>query len=381
VANGMGAPSFLARLPDRQADLGLSDAALGVTLVGLAFGALVASPVVARMLRRWSSRRMAVAAGVGLGSSLWLVGEAPSAPTFFLTMAVVGVFDAAMDIAMNANGAAYEALTGRSVLHRLHAAWSLGALAAAALAGLAAAAGLSLTTHLLLVGALAAVATFAARRYLVPGDALPEANVVGVGASERPEPQISRERRGQPALLALAAAVVGGALIEGGTNDWASVQLERYGTGEALAAAGVACFMGGMLSGRLVGDRLVERWGGARLLRTGTALAAGGLAAGALIPHPVVFAAGVFAAGLGAAGMFPLAFSAAARIPGVAPGTGAAAVSLAARAGFVVEPVLLGVVAEQAGLRSSYGLVAVVAATLAVAAPRVLPAAGAPAGP
>jgi fucose permease len=160
-------------------------------------------------------------------------------------------------------------------------------------------------------------------------------------------------------------------LIEGGTNDWSSVQLERYGSTEAEAAAGVACFMTGMLLGRLVGDRLVERWGGARLLRTGMTLAAVGLAAGALVPHPLVFAVGVLAAGLGAAGVFPLAFSTAARIPGVAPGTGAAVVSLAARLGFIVEPVLLGVVAEQHGLRWSYGLVALIAAVLAAAAPLV----------
>jgi hypothetical protein len=408
VANGMAAPSFLARLPDRQADLGLSDAELGFTLVGLAFGALLASPVVARILRHVSSRRVAVTAGVALGASLPLVGEARSGVTFFLAMAVVGVFDAGMDIAMNANGAAYERLSGRSVLHRLHAAWSLGALTAAALAGLAVAAGLSLTAHLALVGAVGATGTFAVRRHLVPaaGRGVEPVPVVASQAAVVPEPEpqpmprppspaadvpelhpgrppdgpgaarplalASRRRLGQVALLGLVAAAVGGAMIEGGTNDWAAVQLERYGSSEALAAAGVACFMAGMLIGRLLGDRLVERWGGARLLRNGTALAAAGLAVGALVPHPLVFATGVVAAGLGAAGMFPIAFSAAARVPGVAPGTGAAVVSLAARLGFMIEPVLLGLVAESAGLRWSYGLVAVVAATLAVVAPRAL---------
>jgi MFS family permease len=413
VANGMGGPSFLARLPDRQADLDLSDAALGVALVGLAFGALVASPVVARILHRWSSRRVAVAAGVGMGATLWLVGEAPTGVTFFAAMAVVGVFDAGMDIAMNANGAAYEARTGRSILHRLHAAWSLGALGAAALAGLAAAAGLSLTAHLALVGAAAAVTAVAVRHRLVPADppdlplavsahtsaptplppaappaaaspgtaspavappgtASPTAASPGVSS---PPPGSRRAASHRWALWALATTAVSGAMIEGGTNDWSSVQLERYGSTEAVAAAGVACFMTGMLLGRLAGDRLVERWGGARLLRTGMALAAAGLAAGALVPHPLVFAAGVLAAGLGAAGVFPLAFSTAARIPGVAPGTGAAVVSLAARLGFMVEPVLLGLVAEQAGLRWSYGLVALLAAVLAVTAPLVARAA------
>ncbi|MFS8583763.1 MAG: MFS transporter, partial [Acidimicrobiia bacterium] len=45
VANGLGGPSFLPRLPERQASLGLSDAGLGAVLVGLAVGALAASPL------------------------------------------------------------------------------------------------------------------------------------------------------------------------------------------------------------------------------------------------------------------------------------------------------------------------------------------------
>jgi MFS family permease len=77
-------------------------------------------------------------------------------------------------------------------------------------------------------------------------------------------------------------------------------------------------------------------------------------------------------AGLGAAGLFPLAFSAAATTPGVAPGAGAATVSLAARLGFMAEPVLMGTLAELVGLRWAFAVVAGVAAAVALAAPRVL---------
>ena len=74
-----------------------------------------------------------------------------------------------------------------------------------------------------------------------------------------------------------------------------------------------------MLAGRLTGDHLTDRHGGGGVLRGGMALVAAGLVAGALVDHPLAFSAGLVVAGVGAAGLFPLAFSAAATTPGVAP--------------------------------------------------------------
>ena len=143
-----------------------------------------------------------------------------------------------------------------------------------------------------------------------------------------------------------------------------------------VSALGYAAFMAGMVAGRFAGDRLTDRFGGALVLRGGTALVAVGLVTGIAVNHPAAFAFGLTLAGLGAAGFFPLAFSAAARTKGVSPGSGAATVSLAARLGFMVEPVLVGAAADLLGLRWAFGLVAVVALVLAAAAPRIIPAGG-----
>ena len=172
--------------------------------------------------------------------------------------------------------------------------------------------------------------------------------------------------------MALAALTVAGAVIEGAPSDWSAVRLERLGAGPGVAALGFAAFTAGMLAGRLTGDHLTDRHGGAAVLRGGMALVAAGLLAGVVVDHPLAFAAGLVVAGVGAAGLFPLAFSAAATTPGVAPGAGAATVSLAARLGFMVEPVLMGTLAQLAGLRWAFVAVAALAAAVAVAAPRLL---------
>jgi MFS family permease len=155
-------------------------------------------------------------------------------------------------------------------------------------------------------------------------------------------------------------------VIEGAPSDWSAIRLERLGAGPGVAALGFAAFTAGMLAGRLVGDRLTDRFGGAAVLRGGTALVAVGLLAGSLGDDRAVFVAGLLVAGVGAAGLFPLAFSAAATTPGVPPGAAAATVSLAARVGFLVEPVLIGAISQLVGLRAAFVVVAGVAVAVAV---------------
>jgi MFS family permease len=382
IANGLGGPSFLPRLPERQAALGLSDARLGLVLMGMALGALVASPAAGRAVGQVGSRPVAVAAALAMAASLWTAGAAPHAAVLFVALVGIGTADAAMDIAMNANGAAYERLSGRSLMHRLHGAWSLGSLAAAGVAALLAAAGVSLTWHLLGVGIVIAASALASRHWLVADDHLhdghPAPERVPGGGDAPPVPAAGRTpaRRRHPRaagpLVALAAVTVAGAVIEGGPSDWSALRLERLGAGPGVAALGFAAFAAGMLAGRLTGDHLTDRHGGAAVLRGGMALVAAGLLAGALVDHPLAFAAGLVVAGVGAAGLFPLAFSAAATTPGVAPGAGAATVSLAARIGFLAEPLLIGTLAELVGLRWAFAAIAALAVTVALSAPRML---------
>ncbi|MDD9371677.1 MAG: MFS transporter, partial [Acidimicrobiales bacterium] len=371
VANGLGGPSFLPRLPERQAALGLSDGGLGLVLVGMALGALVASPFAGRLVGRTGSRPVVVVAATTLGASLWTAGAAPHPVVLFLALTFVGAADAAMDIAMNANGAAYERRTRRSVMHRLHGAWSLGALAAAGLAAAAATSGVSLTWQLAAVGTVIVGGVLATRSGLVADDreaaesstrphaaADPvhgdsDAAVTTPGTGIRSVGPRVRARALGP-LVILGAATVGGAVIEGAPADWSAIRLERLGEGPGAAALGFAAFMAGMLAGRAVGDHATDRFGGATVLRSGMALVAAGLLAGVLVDHPAVFGVGLVVAGLGASGFFPLAFSAAGNTPGVAAGAGAATVSLTARLGFLVEPLLMGGLAELIGLRWAF---------------------------
>lgn len=360
VANGLGGPSFLARLAERQRDLGLSDAALGLAVLGLALGALLASPVAGWSVHRFGSRRVTVASGLGIGATLWLTAAAPNGLALFAALVVLGATDAGMDIGMNANGAAHEMAARRSVLHGLHAAWSFGALGGAGIAAVAASAGMSLAFHLALVGAVIAALSLLARPSLVATDPPPEPALV-----ER------RPRTLPLALVVLGVATIAAAFIEGTAGDWSAVQVDRLGLDTSLAPLGTAAFMAGMVLGRLVGDRRTDHHGAVRVLRRGMVWCAAGLALGSAWGEPLPFLVGIAVAGAGVAAFFPLAFSAAARVPGIAGGAASAIVSLGARAGFLVEPVLVGSISEAIDLRAAFAVAGVVALGVAVAARRI----------
>jgi MFS family permease len=379
VANGFGAgPSFLARLPERQRQLELSEGQLGLVVAGMGLGALLASAIAGRLVERTGSRTVVAGSAVALGLCQWTVGAAPGAPSLFAALMVVGAADATMDISMNANGALYERRSGRSVMHRLHAAWSLGALGAAGVASVAAGFAVPLTLHLAVIGAAMVPVGLIARRTLEPGAlAAVEAAVAPEGTGATAPAPVGERRRWSGRWIhgvgLLAALSIGGAMLEGPPSDWGAVRIEQFGVASWVPALGFAAFMAGMLAGRAVGDHLTDRHGDALVLRVGTALTAVGFVFGAVVAHPVTFMVGLVVAGFGASALFPLAFSAASRTPGVAPGVGAAVVSLTGRIGFLVEPVLVGALAELIDLRWSFLLVAGVAIVLSIAAPRIVP--------
>jgi len=77
--------------------------------------------------------------------------------------------------------------------------------------------------------------------------------------------------------------------------------------------------------------------------------------------------------GLGLACGFPIALSAAGRVPGAVPATAFAAVTTVGYTGFLAGPPLIGFLAELTGLRAALGVVALLGGVIALLAPTVAP--------
>jgi MFS family permease len=354
--NGAALASWVPHIPAIKSRHMMSDGQLGLVLLSMAAGAVVALPVAGWLVGRLGSRVMTAAAGLALSLALPLPVASPSVALLSLSLALLGACNGLLDVSMNAQAAEVEQRVGRPIMSSFHALFSLGGVAGALLAGGAMAVGIGDVAHV----RVSALVALSAAVVALPGLARPRA------AGDHAGPAVARP---SGTLLILGILALLGLMAEGAMADWSAVYLhDTLGSSPSVAAVGFAAFSLAMAAGRFTGDVLVGRLGPRRVLRGSSAVAAVGLGAALLVGQPAVGVVGCALVGLGIANIIPVLFSAAARVPGVPPGQALAAVATTGYLGFLAGPPLIGVVAEAAGLAVGLGLVSGACAFVALKA-------------
>ena len=148
-------------------------------------------------------------------------------------------------------------------------------------------------------------------------------------------------------------------------SSWATVYLrDSLGTPGAIAASGYIAMVGFQFVGRMIGDRLVDRFGERTVARVGGLITAVGMGAALAFPSVPGTIAGFAAAGFGVATLVPAAMHGADQLPGLRAGTGLTVVTWLMRVGFVSSPPVVGLIADATSLR--VGLLVVPFAGVAV---------------
>lgn len=368
--NGALISNVLPRLPAIKADLGLSNAQLGVAVGTASFGALLAGPLSSAATAKVGSGRLAVATGIVYGTMLALVGVAGSWVALAAAFLALGVLDVFMDVAMNAHGLRVQSRYGRSIFNVFHAWWSIGATVGGAIGAAAAALDVPVVPHLLGAGLLLGAATLLAGRWLLPGpEHVPDAAEAPGADRAVPSRRLRRLRRLWP-LAPLAALCVAAAFVEDVPGSFGAVYMRDWlHTSAGVAGLAWVGFVAGMTVGRLCADRLVDRYGARAVMRAGNAFAATALGVALLVGHPVAAVVGFTAVGVGACTTVPSLFVLAGNRAG-RPSDGIALVSWATRIGFLASPAIVGAVSDAFGLPFGVALCVLAAATIAVAASR-----------
>ena len=348
--NGTGVGTLLPHVPYLQERLDVSKGVIGLCLLAMAGGALVAMPIAGQVLDRRPSGRV-----VRVGAFIYPVALAfpllaADAVALAALLFVVGAANGWLDVSMNAHGSAVERDLGRPIMSSLHAAWSVGGVVGAAGAALAAAASLDPRIYVAAAAAVLWLLAFVLTRLL--GEVSAAAHAGG----------LVRPSRGVLGLGLLGILVM---VCEGAINDWGPLYLRGdLGTGRDVAAAGFATFSAGMAIGRFGGDALVRRLGPRAVLRGGATLAAVALGVTLLAGSPAVALVGFTFFGLGVANGVPVLFSAAGRTEN--PGPGIAAVSTMGYVAFLGGPPLLGFLADAVTLPWALATMCFAAAAVAV---------------
>ncbi len=309
--NGLAVATWFSRVPAIRDELGLSPGRLGLVLLAMSAGAILAMPTAGLVTQRLgAARAVALATGIlalGLTVAGVSAGVFGALPGVALGLFAVGYGSGSCDVAMNIEGAAVERRLGWTVMPRFHAAWSLGSVAGAGLGAGAARLGVPVGPHLGVLAVLVLAGTLLGARAFLPAE--PDAD---------PGTAAGRRRRllaawREPRTLLIGLLVLAAAFAEGSANDWLAVAfIDGYGFSEAAGAAVFGVFVVGMTLGRTLGTVALDRWGRGPVLATTIVLAIVGAGLAVLAGSGPVAVVGVALWGIGASLGFPVGMSAAA---------------------------------------------------------------------
>ena len=355
VVNGAIVGTWVAHIPWISDRFDFSKSTLGLVLITMSIGVIVALPIMGQAIVRLGSVRATRLTAPFCTAVLLLPLLAPEPWLLPFALIALGAGSGSMDVSMNAHGVAVERVLARPVMSSLHAGWSLGGVAGAGLVAIGSAAGLDPRLETALAAGLLALALVVCLPRLGAGSQTEEAPAGFLWPSR--------------AVILLAALCLMIMVTEGAMADWGGLYLTRdLGTSTAVAALAFTAFSGGMMAARLIGDWLNRRLGAARLMRWGTALAGVALAVMLLAGSVPVALAGFFLVGVGVANGVPMVFSAAGHAPGKESGPNIAAVSSMGSIGFLAGPPFFGFLADATSLPLALGTLCIGLAGVVLAA-------------
>ena len=368
--NGALFANVVPRYPELKADLGLSNAAFGSAVAAYGLGALVFGLLAGLMVSRWGSVRVAPAAVVGAAANLVLLGVAPSWLALAAVLFVAGALDSIADVAENAHGLRVERLyrpvdpqlDARRLEHRRGRRWRDGC---------------GRGGH----RARRSCGTWRSRRRcsrLSPSSRHGSCCRGWTTPSGRPRAAPAGCPGSVACSIARSVVVLGliaamAQVMEDSTATWGAVYLrDDLGAAAAVSGLGFIALQTTQTIGRLLGDRVVTRYGDRAVARAGTVLAGAAMATALAFPGIAITVLALGVVGLGIGTLIPGSLRAADDIPGLPRGVGLSLVGMVPRVAILVAPPLVGIVADASSLRTGL-LVIPLAAVVILLLARALP--------
>lgn len=341
---GFGVACWAPLVPFAKQRLGVDDGTLGLLLLCLGLGSVIAMSITGAMSARYGSKPIVVAGGAGLAVTLPLLTVVDTPTTLAIALFAFGAALGSLDVSMNIHAVEVERREQRPLMSGFHALFSVGGFAGSALVTFLLSAHVSALQSTLLCGALMLGTTLIYASRLIETAA----------ASDHP---LFAAPHGIVLLLAGLAAIT--FLVEGALLDWSALLIiGKELTAPTDAGLGYMVFSIAMTAGRLYGDTLAAKIGDRSTLLWGGLVATFGFIV--LLTAPVIAVAlgGFLLIGLGASNIVPVLFRRAASQRAMPGALALAAVSTSGYAGNLVGPAAIGFVANAVGLPGAFWLLA-----------------------
>ena len=351
---GFGIACWAPLVPLAKARLAVDDGILGLLLLSLGIGSVVAMLLTGVLSARYGSKPIIIAGGLGLALLLPLLAIASLPVTLALALLAFGAALGSIDVAMNIHAVEVERAAGRPLMSGFHALFSIGGFIGSALMTALLSLQLGAFACSLICSVLMLLATVAAWPRLLRS------------AQAQTGPLFVLPR-GTVLLLALLGAIT--FLVEGAMLDWGALLIIGADlVTDAQGGTGYIVFSIAMTAGRLAGDAVVARIGDRAALFCGSLLAIAGFIVLLLAPFAAVAMTGFLLIGLGSSNLVPILFRRAAKQTTMPVGLAVAAITTAGYAGILIGPAGVGFVAHVAGLPTAFWILAALMALVTASA-------------
>ncbi|MFJ5283545.1 MFS transporter [Pseudomonas sp. NPDC088429] len=349
---GLGIAAWAPLVPYAKARAGLDEGTLGLLLLCLGVGSILAMPLAGILATRFGCRRVATGGTLLICAALPLLATVSSIPALVATLFMFGAGLGTVDSTVNLQAVIVERASGKNMMSGFHGLFSLGGIVGAA--GVSALLGLGLTPLAAML--VVVVALIAALCKCVP-------HMLPYG-SESSGPAF--------AIPHGIVLFIGGMcfivfLTEGAALDWSAVFLaQERGIDTAYAGLGYAAFALTMTAGRLMGDRIVRIVGATRIILFGGLLAAGGLFLATFAPSWEAALVGYALVGAGCSNIVPVLYTAVGKQTVMPESIAVPAITTLGYAGILAGPAVIGFVAHASSLSFAFGLMAVLLVAVAI---------------
>jgi len=349
---GFGIAAWAPLVPFAKARANLNEGTLGLLLLCLGMGSIIAMPVAGVLASRYGCRRVLTAGTLMICLALPMLATVSSIPLLIAGLFLFGAGLGTVDSTVNLQAVIVERASGKTMMSGFHGLFSLGGIVGAAgVAGLLGL-GLSPLQATLLVVVIMVVALLKAAPHLLPY------------GSESSGPAFAVPH-GVVFFIGCLCFIV--FLAEGAVLDWSAVFLSAEGgLDEAYAGLGYAAFALTMTAGRLTGDAIVRRLGATRVIVIGGTLACGGLLLATLLPAWETALLGYALVGAGCSNIVPVLYTAVGKQTVMPEHIAVPAITTLGYAGILAGPAMIGFIAHGSSLNIAFVLVAVLLAAVAI---------------
>lgn len=341
---GFSAAAWASLVPVAKAATGVNEGQLGLVLLCLGIGSLLAMPVSGVVSTRHGCRKVLMVCGVALCACLPLLASVQNVFTLAAALFFFGAMIGTFDCVMNIQAVIVERDSKRPLMSGFHGFYSLGGLLGAATTSAIMDLGVSPFATVSSIALAGVLLLMLIRRHVLPYG----------NPAEGPPFALPR---GEVLFLGMLCMTV--FLVEGSMMDWSAVMLtENHGMPVAQAGYGFAAFSLTMTFGRLTGDRIVARVGRRSVVTVGGLLAMGGILLATLVPLWQAALLGYAMVGLGCSNIVPVLFTAVGRQTSMPQSVAVPAMSTLGYAGVLAGPAAIGFIAHHSSLPMAFLLVA-----------------------